>query len=867
MQRRNTLIAVGLGCGLALAAVGTVDAGPRSQPKPRQAAGARQVEQAGDVAVNIQTLTQYSTQALQLPRDHQRRAFEALVTLGDEARILELQPYSIRSADFKLLVQNAAGELVEVEAPEPMTYRGSVRGVAGSEVRASLVNGEMWANITMPGSGSWTVQPLEDIVPGAPSIAGSHIVYPTESVIPTEEPVNCGVDHNSVPANVGDGGVAGMDGGVAGLASNRILDIGVDADFEYFQENGNSVFNTVNDIENLLNAVEFIYERDVDITFEITVIIVRSDVNDPYTSSNAGTLLDEFQDTWNTSPESGIRRDVGQLFTGKNISGGTIGIAALGSTCFSGFAYSMVESKYTTNFALRQSLSAHELGHTLNALHCDGDGDCHIMCSGNGGCNGISGSNLTLGTAAEAQITNYVNSNNGNCMGTHPTSPLLPPFFEDFEGAGSINTTRWTYNDGAIVSTNGVGEPSGTRSANLDSTGSTLYSDDELRTNFINLQGQTNQVVAYFTQHRGVENGETLTVEYWASNIRWTTLNTITSNGTDQNQFMFHQHALPANALHSEFRLRFRVDGSSSDDDWYVDDVFVGGDPGIEFGACCLQDFTCMDNTTQDQCFGFVGATWQGADSSCGEVDCTPPLGACCLPGGSCLPGVTQSACEVTAGGAWQGDGVACGAETCLPPTGACCLNTGACLGDVPEATCAMAGGTYQGDDVLCVSVNCPQPTGACCLENGNCQSFVTAGECATFGGTYQGNASDCGNVSCPQPTGACCLADGQCLADVTEDDCVNGNGGTYQGTDSACGEVFCPGGDACIADLVDTNTFMPPPDGIVDGADLAFLLGEWGDPGSIADIVDTNTFQPPPDGVVDGADLAYLLGDWGPCP
>ena len=31
---------------------------------------------------------------------------------------------------------------------------------------------------------------------------------------------------------------------------------------------------------------------------------------------------------------------------------------------------------------------AHEMGHNWGLGHCDGDGDCHIMCSGYGGCNG-----------------------------------------------------------------------------------------------------------------------------------------------------------------------------------------------------------------------------------------------------------------------------------------------------------------------------------------------------------------------------------------------------------------------------------------------------------------------------------------------
>ncbi|MCH2137369.1 MAG: hypothetical protein MK101_12480 [Phycisphaerales bacterium] len=47
--------------------------------------------------------------------------------------------------------------------------------------------------------------------------------------------------------------------------------------------------------------------------------------------------------------------------------------------------------------------------------------------------------------------------------------------------------------------------------------------------------------------------------------------------------------------------------------------------------------------------------------------------------------------------------------------------------------------------------------------------------------------------------------------------------------------------------------------DGLVDGADLNILLGDWGQSASVADITD--------DGLVDGADLNILLGAWGVCP
>jgi hypothetical protein len=70
-----------------------------------------------------------------------------------------------------------------------------------------------------------------------------------------------------------------------------------------------------------------------------------------------------------------------------------------------------------------------------------------------------------------------------------------------------------------------------------------------------------------------------------------------------------------------------------------------------------------------------------------------------------------------------------------------------------------------------------------------------------------------------------------------------------------------------CPGDFVSSRTFAPPPDGIVDAADLAYLLGEWGpNPGSIADVANNLTFTSPPDDIVDAADLAVLLGGWGEC-
>jgi len=68
----------------------------------------------------------------------------------------------------------------------------------------------------------------------------------------------------------------------------------------------------------------------------------------------------------------------------------------------------------------------------------------------------------------------------------------------------------------------------------------------------------------------------------------------------------------------------------------------------------------------------------------------------------------------------------------------------------------------------------------------------------------------------------------------------------------SNCYEVEGGGIPRCPPDFND--------DGIVDGADLGTLLGQWG-PCVLCD-ADLND-----DGIVDGNDLGSLLGAWGPCP
>src|SRR5690606_8266366 len=112
------------------------------------------------------------------------------------------------------------------------------------------------------------------------------------------------------------------------------------------------------------------------------------------------------------------------------------------------------------------------------------------------------------------------------------------------------------------------------------------------------------------------------------------------------------------------------------------------------------------------------------------------------------------------------------------------------------------------------------------------------AGVCPGTGNCYIGH----GGLGCADAS--CCL--GVCAIDAYCCDIAWDNVCASE-AEKLCAPL-CPG--LCVGDLNDN--------GVVDGADLGILLGNWLGAGC----GDLNV-----DGVVNGADLGMLLGSWGSCP
>ncbi len=291
------------------------------------------------------------------------------VTLGlaidGAATTIDLLPYSVRSPRHRVLAQQADGSLVEMPVGPVKTFRGEVRNQPGSVVAANLRENGFEARIILPNGSELWLEPIAGKIPGAQ--AGQHVVYRQEDVL---DPGGTCLAVQVEQAAAGGGTADEGSPETAAAGSLEQADLATDADVEYYQRWG-SVSGVQDRIESIINSVNIQYERDTGITHLLGTMIVRTAEPDPYTSTDAQTLLNEFRNHWYNNQRT-VVRDTAHLFTGKELNSSTIGIAWLGVICHSinGYGYGVSQSDFNNNYSSATDLTAHELGHNWDAGHC-----------------------------------------------------------------------------------------------------------------------------------------------------------------------------------------------------------------------------------------------------------------------------------------------------------------------------------------------------------------------------------------------------------------------------------------------------------------------------------------------------------------
>ena len=446
----------------------------------------------------------------------------------------------------------------------------------------------------------------------------------------------------------------------------------------------------------MINAVNLQYESEVGLTHQITTIIVRN-VSDPYTSLGAQSRLCQFITEWTNNQQS-VVRDVAHLFTGVDLSGTTIGIASdIGGTgicvnqggCSGGTfgtfgSYCLSQSDFTSSFACKTDLTAHELGHLWGAFHCSCSSftmNASITCA-----NQFSAGTINSITAYRDTRTCL----SGTCDSGGPTAPE-----NDLCG----DATLIPCNTQEVINT-------------ADATPSLGSSDPQLPFGSPSCQWQGQPANAHNTVwYEFIADDTSIEIQTCSTTAIQDTIIALYDGscgslvelacGEDECGSTTYMSSLCYNGL---------VPGNAY--------LFMVGNPGGWSGSI-------GGNTI--------------IDVACPCPSVGPVAGACCLPSGACIGPVTSGTCAAS-GGTFQGAGTDCGGVVCgPPPTGACCFGDGSC--DVEtEGDCAGLGGDYQGDDTDCSPNPCPQPAmGACCL--GVSCTITTQAGCS---GTYLGDGSVC---------------------------------------------------------------------------------------------------------------------------
>lgn len=466
------------------------------------------------------------------------------VTIENVDYQLQLEPHSIRTQNYQVLEQQDDGSLIQGVPAPVRTYRGTMVGAPGSIVAASIEDAGLYARIRVDGT-DWWIQPIAQAVPSAR--ATQHAIYHTDWVLDVQG--TCGTD--SLANSVGNQDF-GSHGTPNTYGSIEIAELACDMDWEYYQDYGSSLA-VQNRINSVINAMNIQYEGQVDITHQIGTIIVRSSSNDPYSSNNAGTLLNQVRSHW-LNNQGGVQRDITQMFTGRNIDGGTIGIAWLSVICNTNNGYGVVQSDFSGNFACTTDLSAHELGHNWGSGHCS---------CGNRTMNPSITCANEFSNGSRTSIVNHRNSR--TCLGDG-SGGEVQLFADGFE-SGDYTSGGWTRSNNrprikAAASRLGVW---GARIRNTSAIERT-----------ISTSGYRDIRLEFARRSRNMDSGETLTIEYF-NGSSWNTVDTVTNTGNNWLEVSFD---LPSNAdSTSNFGIRFSTNANQGKERADVDDVKVFGVP------------------------------------------------------------------------------------------------------------------------------------------------------------------------------------------------------------------------------------------------------------------------------------------------
>jgi len=322
-----------------------------------------------------------------------------------------LEPYEMRASGYQAEEELPGGIRRALPPASVHTYRGTVPRLWDSEARFT-VKERSFEGVVLTPDEWYYIEPLRNFSPS--SDPSEMVVYRRSDIRPDA----LGVCGTTMAHRIGEANELIASQVPTASSGVRTAEIATEADYEFVTASGGAAAANAAILE-ILNQVDGIYQTQLSIALRVVYQHAWSATDDPYTSTAAITMLNEFQNYWNSNFYS-TPYDLAHMWTGKDMDGSTIGIAYISVVC-QARTYSYGVSQRFTSSPGKYILTAHEIGHNFGASHPDQASPPQSQCS-NTIMNSFVGTGFTFCNFSLSEISAFLGYSS-SCLTSGPAPP------------------------------------------------------------------------------------------------------------------------------------------------------------------------------------------------------------------------------------------------------------------------------------------------------------------------------------------------------------------------------------------------------------------------------------------------------------
>ena len=227
--------------------------------------------------------------------------------------MINLRLNDLRSPYYKAIYTTEKDTIVYPEL-EINTFKGET---FDGRITRFTITKDYLMGVILDGQKYYTIRPLSDYTKNKND--KELIIYESSDIISQEYFKNDFEEtiENAITQQKQIASVRGISNDIE--PCSYYLEIATDADYEYFMNaGGGNVINTYQNILSVLNIVEGVYESIFGIKFLVTFQNVYTTISNPYSTTDASALLNQFKDYWKSN-RTDVIRDVAHSFTGRTL--------------------------------------------------------------------------------------------------------------------------------------------------------------------------------------------------------------------------------------------------------------------------------------------------------------------------------------------------------------------------------------------------------------------------------------------------------------------------------------------------------------------------------------------------------------------